>query len=374
MPRTWHRWIPAAAAPVVVAAVVVGGGFASSASADPVEKTPQEVLELAASSTLNAFSGTIEQSSNLGLPDLSALGGTTGEDSASAPGSADDKPSTDISSALELLTAPHTVRVYVDGPDRSRVQILDDMAERDAIRNGDDLWFYDSSEKSAVHSTAPADATDPDASSPTALTESLTPAELATKFLDAVDPSTEVTIGDPVQVAGRSAYDLILTPESQATLVSSVEIAVDADTGLPLRVDIFAKGSADPAFHVAFSSLSLDAPSSDLFDFTPPAGTDVTEKTLPNRDDAPSDGSATPDAVTHPEPAVTGTGWDTIVELPASGDTSELTASPLVSQLATAVDGGQVLQTTLLTVLITDDGRVLAGSVPIESLQAAAGQ
>lgn len=364
MPRTWHRWIPAAAAPVAIGAVVLGGVFATSASADPADKTPQQVLELAASSTVDTFSGTIEQSSNLGLPDVSGLGGSSGSSES------DSSDGSDLSSALELLTASHTLRVYVDGPEQSRVQILDDMAERDAIRNGDDLWLYDSSDSSAVHSTLPADAS----TAPEASAESLSPAELATRFLDAVDPSTDVTIGDPVTVAGRSAYDLILTPDSSTTLVSSVEIAVDADTGLPLSVDVFAQGTSDPAFHVAFTSLSLDAPSADLFDFTPPAGTDVTEKALPNRDDAPAEGSATPDAGTHPEPIVTGTGWDTIVELPASTDPSSLTDSPMLSQLTTSVEGGHVLRTTLLTVLITDDGRVLAGAVPVESLQAAAGK
>jgi outer membrane lipoprotein-sorting protein len=364
MPRTWHRWIPAAAAPVAIGAVVLGGVFATSASADPADKTPQQVLELAASSSVDTFSGTIEQSSNLGLPDVSGLGGSTGS---TGSGSSDGS---DLSSALELLTASHTLRVYVDGPEQSRVQILDDMAERDAIRNGDDLWLYDSSDSTAVHSTLPADAS----TAPEASPEALTPAELATRFLDAVDPSTDVTIGDPVTVAGRSAYDLILTPDSSSTLVSSVEIAVDADTGLPLSVDVFAQGSSDAAFHVAFSSLSLDAPSADLFDFTPPAGTDVTEKAHPNRADAPAAGPATPDAGAHPEPTVTGTGWDTIVELPAGSDPSSLIDSPMLSQLTTPVDGGHVLQTTLLTVLITDDGRVLAGAMPVESLQAAAAQ
>ena len=368
MSRTWHRWIPAAAAPVVVGAVVLGGAFASSASADQAPKTPQQVLELAASSTVDTFSGTIEQSSNLGLPDLSGLGGSAGAAGSGSDSSADGG---ELSSALELLTASHTVRVYADGPTKARVQILDDMAERDAIRNGDELWLYDSSEQTAVRSTLPADASD----STELPAEPQTPAELATRFLDAVDPSTEVTVGDPVSVAGRSAYNLKLTPDSDDTLVASVEIAVDADTGLPLSVTVHARGEKDPAFKVAFSSLSLDTPSADLFDFTPPAATDVTDKSLPSHDnasDAPTDGGQAPDAAAHPEPTVTGSGWDTIVELPASGDASSLTDSPMLTQATTAVTGGRALQTSLLSVLITDDGRVLAGAVPVESLQAAA--
>ncbi len=39
-----------------------------------------------------------------------------------------------------------------------------------------------------------------------------------------------------------------------------------------------------------------------------------------------------------------------------------------------AVDGGRALSSTLVSVLITDDGRVFAGAVPVERLQAAAAQ
>ena len=63
--------------------------------------------------------------------------------------------------------------------------------------------------------------------------------------------------------------------------------------------------------------------------------------------------------------------------LPAGEDAealAELTASPLYTQVTDAVDGGRTLSTTLVSVLITDDGRVFAGSVPVERLLAAAAQ
>ncbi|WP_202566901.1 DUF2092 domain-containing protein [Agreia sp. COWG] len=364
MARRFTRWIPAVAAPVVVGLVVAGGFVASSASADPVQKSPQEVLELALSSKVDAFSATIEQSSNLGLPDLSGLTGQAGGATGDTSGGSTD----DATSALELLTGSHTARIYVGRATQSRVQILDDMAERDAIRNGSDVWLYDSKKATAVHSVITAGAADP--ATPTA--ESLTPSELATRFLDSVDPGTTVTTSDPVTVAGRSAYDLVLTPDSSSTLVGSVAIAVDADTGMPLSVDVYARGTTDPAFHVAYSALSLDAPSADLFAFTPPAGTDVTEKTLPSRDIAGSATPTAPDASTQPKPTVTGTGWDSIVELPAATDPGISSESSLLDQVLSPVDGGRALQSSLVSVLFTDDGRVLAGAVSIESLQAAA--
>lgn len=357
----------------MVAAV---GGVAASASADLPSKTPQEVLALVGASDVSSFSGTIAQSSDLGLPDISGIAGSgsSGSGSSDSDSSGSDAASTfDATSALELLTGSHTARVYADGADKLRVQVLDQLAERDVVRNGSDLWLYDSEESSAVHSTLPADGDAASADVPSTIP---TPDELATRFLAAVDPTTDVSLGADTSVAGRSAYDLVLTPRTDATLVGSVSIAVDSETGMPLQVEVFARGESSPAFEVGFTDLSLDAPSASLFDFTPPAGTDVTEKDL---SDAGHDGTgpASGDAVATAggeKPTVSGEGWDAIVETTIGGDLSSLTSNPLFAQLATPVTGGSALQTTLVSVLLTDDGRLLAGAVPVDALQAVAGQ
>lgn len=365
MARNQKRWAVAIAAPAVVAVVVAGGVLATSASADLPDKTPQQVLELAAQADVQTFSGTVEQSSDLGLPDLSGFGGSAG-----GSGSSDDSGTAadqglSPESALELLTGSHEARVYADGSDKLRVQVLDQLAERDVVKNGDDVWLYDSSDDSAVHTTLPARSDDASGESDTPGTVP-TPADIAQRFLTAVDPSTDVSLGADTSVAGRDAYDLVLTPRTDATLVGSVSIAVDSETGMPLQVEVLARGESSPAFEVGFSELSLDTPSADLFDFTAPEGTTVTEKALPTTGDVPDASAA------HPEPVVTGEGWGSVVELPIGTDAAELASSPMFSQLTTKVDGGSLLQTTLVSVLLTDDGRVFAGAVPAEALQSAA--
>ena len=47
-------------------------------------------------------------------------------------------------------------------------------------------------------------------------------------------------------------------------------------------------------------------------------------------------------------------------------------AAALLEQAAVAVPGGRLVSTSLVNVLILDDGRILVGSVPLERLQAAA--
>jgi hypothetical protein len=54
-----------------------------------------------------------------------------------------------------------------------------------------------------------------------------------------------------------------------------VDIAVDAATSLPLRVQVFARGAASPAYSVGFTALSFARPDPSNFTFTPPPGAKV---------------------------------------------------------------------------------------------------
>jgi outer membrane lipoprotein-sorting protein len=320
------------------------------------------VLELVASSKVTALSGTVSETSDLGLPSLPA---------GSAPASLQSGTAADIA----LLTGPNSLRVYVDGAKKVRVQDLESLAERDVIRNGSDVWVYDSKDNSVEHATiqpqsnehfarpgatpqgvAPAD--------PTPNPVDLTPEGLATKLLAGLKSSSTVTVGDHVRVAGRPAYDLVLTPKVTDTLIGSISIAVDAQTGLPLQVQVDARGQQTPAVSIGFSSIDLSTPAASLFDFTPPAGAKVTE--LTKHQVGPK---TTEPKATKPTDTVTGRGWDAVVTVAAGGSLGSLASSSEFAELTTAVVGGRVLHTTLFNILFTTDGRVVAGSVSVARLQ-----
>jgi hypothetical protein len=219
-----------------------------------------------------------------------------------------------------------------------------------------------------------------------------TPQELAEHLLAKVEPTTAVRVGDDVEVAGRAAYNLILEPRTDATLVGNVAIAVDGETGMPLSVQVTARGADSPSFRAGFTSLSLEAPDDSLFTFVPPPGSTVEELQVPATGWPPGIRNPgmmiTPDQLDaihqHPDgihqhpapPTVTGKGWETVVEIPAAAAGGRLAGSllkdPLLSQAAVVVPGGRLLSTTLFNVLITDDGRIFAGMVPPDRLQAAA--
>jgi outer membrane lipoprotein-sorting protein len=358
MTRKWLRWLPAAAVPAVIAAGALAGSLPASAGNPLPVKTPEQVLKLIAQHGEPALSGTLEQSSELGLPELPKTG--AGTDSSTA--------------WLELLTGPHTARVYRDGPDNARIQVMDRLAERDIVRHGNQVWFYNSKDNTAAHAQVPADAAGP-AGRPSAKDVTATPDQLAAALLAKIDPSTAVKVGADVRVAGRAAYNLVLTPKSDATLVSSIAVAVDGQTGLPLSVEVKARGQADPAFRVAYTSLTLGAPDASVFTFSPPRGATVKEMTAPEHKRGQDSRHATSPArdSTH-KPAVTGSGWDSVVEFPAgtAGPASDATA--LLQQATVPVHGGRLLSTALVNVLVLDDGRVIAGSVPAARLLTAAAQ
>jgi outer membrane lipoprotein-sorting protein len=394
MNRAWTRWVPAAAVPALIAAGVLVGSVPARAGDPLPQKSPAEVLTLLGQHSTRTFSGTLEQVSHLGLPDLPAGAPTSGPESGGGP-----------ASIMELLAGDHTARIFMDGPAKMRVQVMDRLAERDVIRRDHDVWFYNSKDNSAAHLTLPVpdgtrslpgnDGSGQDQSSgedqPTK--DIATPEDLAAKFLAKVDSSTAVTVGPEAQVAGRSAYSLELAPRTEGTLLAKVVIAVDGQTGMPLKVTVSARGQAEPAFEAGYTSLTLTAPEDATFNFAAPPGATVKELPTPNvpsKSALPAKpGTATPEhtpgeapATRHhdgPQPKVTGTGWETVVGFPAPADgqgakmTESLLKDPLLSQAAVVVPGGRLLSTSLVNVLLTNDGRIFVGMVPADRLQAAAG-
>ena len=424
MARTWHRWLPAGAAVALVAGTAT---ITSQAGAvDLPDKSPEEVLALLAEHDVEAFSGTFETSAELGLPvpaDIDLGPGGPELDGVEVPGSA--AATTEVLAALELLTGDNTVRVFTAGPGTARIQHLDGMDERNLVVTPEDVWAYDSATDEALHVVLPSEAElrelveqhvmadlpeGAELDDPAALRELMerhgmtevpdmaelhgmldstvplgplpTPEELAAAAVTALEPSTELVVGQDERVAGRDAYTLSLVPRAPETLVEAVTIAVDGETGFPLGVTVTARGQEAPALQAEYTAIDFSTPDASLFEFSPPAGAVVEEEVgeLP-------DPAALPDLselehrlqqhdtdapATAPEGDVVGEGWASVAVLPL-GDSAPLD-DPMVAELTERVPGGRLLSTSLVSVLLTDDGRLLAGAVTPEHLADVAGE
>ena len=420
--RRFTRWIPAIAAPIAIGAAVVLVPLQANAAVDLPDLTPKELVEFAASSDVEALSGTVEQTSELGLPDLAGLTGAMGGAGSSGGGDGEGASASDLDDLIDLATGSHTARVYLDGSN-ARMQVLDRLAERDVVVTEDGAWIYDSREQAATHVTidrtalealrtdAEARGDDERAQLEAELGAPLpTPDEVLDQALAKLDDSTDVSVGTDTRVAGREVYELVLEPQDEDTLVGEVSIAIDGENGVPLAASVTARGAEEPAFSVAFTDVSFEAPDASVFEFTPPEGTTVTEHAVPVptvaeleqwKAEAEAEGA---DGAGHgPRPQVIGEGWSAVVVLPAGeggayGRAADGTgadgtatdgsgegpdgnreagsgldeASAMLDSLTQPVDGGRLLTTSLLSVFFADDGRVLVGAVTPERLLDAA--
>jgi outer membrane lipoprotein-sorting protein len=370
------RWaVPAAA--VVVAGGVIAGLQIPTAQASPAlpARTPAQLLaQVSADAKVPPLTGTVVETTSLGLPQLPQTQNPT--------------------SLSSLLTGSHTVKVYYQDAQHFRLAVPQSLSETDVIRNGTTLWLWESTRNTVTEVSVPKGALKHAAQRPPGI-PALTPQQAADQVLKAVGQTTKVSVQANVLVAGEPAYQLILAPKDSRSLIGRVAIAIDGKYGVPLRVQVFAKGAASPAFQVGYTQLSFVAPAAANLTFTPPPGATV-NKANPGAGHPQQGEPAGPSGF-----GSYGSDWLTVVSLPQKdllsgfGTGSASSAPPASSPAGPGVLGGDsqevlsalfgaakpvhgswgsgtLLQTSLVSVLMTG-GEVYLGAVQPSVLYAAVG-
>jgi outer membrane lipoprotein-sorting protein len=312
--RALHWLVPAAAAVAVIAGGATAGTIVARADRALPPRSAAELLADLRNADVDGFSGTIVQSADLGLPAVGSL--ARGAGNRRTGGAAD---------LAGLFTGTSTIRIWYGGPDRQRLALLNAHGETDVIRNGAEAWLWNSTDRMASHLTLP-----------------VTPMGAAAALASA-GSATAVSTAGVTEVAGRDAYELVLTPRDPVSLIGRVNLAVDAEHHLPLRVDVYPRNATRPAARVAFQQISFVVPDREQFVFKSPPGTTITEGDVH---------AALPVTM-----SLLGAGW-----------TSVLTAR------LPAPDGRRrVFAGTLVSVLVMADGRLYAGAVTPARLGEVAG-
>ncbi len=337
----------AAAGVAVAGAVGLGllalpGGAGAAPELPPV--TAEELVASVLTADAGAFGGTVELDNALGLPALPNL--------------------------PQAAEGSSQARLWSDGEGAGRVQLPTDSGERTLVTDGETFWAWNSEDGTVI--TAPAGDKGPGPGE-AAVTD---PTAAATEALAGLRATSEVRVDGTAEVAGRPAYDLVLTPAaSERTLLREVRLAVDAEKRVPLRLTVLANGSTEPALQLGFTDLEFGAQDPALFTFTPPPG--ATVQPAPEHGDRPRPGGGPGGFPEGAQPTVVGDGWDTVIV--ADGvpggmldDPDEGRRGIDVSALGTPVSGpwgsGTLISTAVASAIITDDGRVAAGAVPEQVL------
>ena len=328
-------------AAVVVA--VAGGVFHTQRSNAVLPRTtPAALLAAVGTPSAAGFSGTVVSHVALGLPDLPSVGGLA-----------------DSSPIASLLSGSRTFQVWFGGVDKQRIALLGATDETDLFRSGRTLWRWDSADRVADHVRLAKRAGTPSLSA-------VTPAALASTALKSLRATTRITVRTGLYVADRPAYDLILRPRTTNSRIGAVHIAIDGQTKIPLGVQVYARGGSTPAIDVSYTSIRFATPSVANFDFTPPTGATVRHRSLAS---LRRTGDISPGRI-----SLTGSNWAGVLGYDTKR-TVHLKGLGLGRAL-TPVSGtwghGRLLETALVSVLVTTDGRVYAGAVDPSVLYAAA--
>jgi hypothetical protein len=362
------RWAVPAAALIATGGVIAGFQMpVAQASPSLPARTAAQLLTDVATAKAPAMSGTVVETAALGLPELSG----------------------NSASITSLLAGTHTLQVWYAGQQDFRISLPGRMSEIDLYRDGSTEYLWQSAQNTVTKFIGVPAKPAGFAGVPS-LPVALTPQEAANDVLAAVGPTTAVGTESNVYVAGQAAYQLVLAPKASGSTISNVSIAIDASNGVPLRVQVFGQNAGSPAISVGFSTVAFAAPARGAVSYNRPAGARVSVVNL-----AEQGQGALPDGITMANGKLTanplppgsplaevhpyGTGWTTVIEVPASAlDSTSLYASgalqPLLNtelQVHGKWGSGQLLTSGLLNALITSN-TVYVGAVEPSVLYAAA--
>jgi hypothetical protein len=244
-----RRWL------AVVCGFALLCGLPAVIAAWPVPDSPLSATALRARMLASAgvpYQGYVESSVDLDLPSLPDLG--------------------DVSSLLDGITDQYA---WYRSPGQWRSDVITASGEDDTYQTsqGTFQWSYSANLLTQIIGAQPVRL--PRAAD-------LLPPALALRLLGFASSGTRISRLPSQRVAGVDAAGLRLLPDDPDSTVGAVDIWADPGNGLPVQVDIFTHGSAQPILVARFLDLSEGLPS--LADVTPaPApGVGTTVTALPD--------------------------------------------------------------------------------------------
>jgi outer membrane lipoprotein-sorting protein len=273
-----------------------------------------------------------------------------------------------------LFVCPH-------GAGKSRLAVTQGASQETVVHDGTTVWDYSSKTNTATKVTIPADVAKQKGAGSEKTPD---PVAASTELLAKVRESSTVSVDGTATVAGRPAYELVLTPKpTERTLLREIRVAVDSQTRMPLRVSVLSNGTATPALEVAFTEIEFKQQPADLFTFTPPKGAKVVQQSVPADRPGPASGHAhaktAPKAPEKGTQNVVGSGWTAVAVLPgvdvaALGQDQTASALLRATSAVTLPNGtsGRLLRTPLVSVLIVGDTAYVGAVDPAVVEQVAA--
>jgi hypothetical protein len=192
------------------------------------------VLRAARASASVPFSGFAETRGSLGLPDLPRLG-----------------------SVAALLGSTTRERVWWAGAENWRVDTVSATGETGTYSVGGDLHTWDYERRASREVLLPTPVRLPRA-------DDLLPPQAVRRLLAGVGTDVDVRRLPARRIAGHATVGLRLVPQEVDSTIARADLWVEPGTGLPLSLELFARGATQPALTSHFLDVRLRPPGRDV--------------------------------------------------------------------------------------------------------------
>ena len=164
-------------------------------------------------------------------------------------------------SPLPLLTGANGRLWYADG--HLRMEFQTSQGDTQLVVHGSHALMYDAADGTAFAASLPSIAT---------LGQIRTGLAGASQLLGRVGPTLAISTPVPGVTAGRPSYTVRLAPRRTSALLTGMTLSVDADTGTPLRLDVYGRGQRKPLVEFALSNIRYGPVDASVFRLRLPFG------------------------------------------------------------------------------------------------------
>lgn len=158
-----------------------------------------------------------------------------------------------------------------------RLELQSENGDAQLVAHGNRFWAYDPSANTVYEGSLPVGGGERGGHAQEAIPTLAQIQSAIARLAGHVSVSRAI----PTDVAGRPAYTVRLTPRAGSGLLGGVALAFDADRGIPLRLDVYARGDRSPVLELSATDISYGPVAASVFTLRPPTGAKVVHVSLP---------------------------------------------------------------------------------------------
>ncbi|MBV9817092.1 MAG: hypothetical protein JOZ07_01935 [Solirubrobacterales bacterium] len=173
--------------------------------------------------------------------------------------------------ATDPILQGATGRLWLTG-NHLRLELQSDDGDAQVLVDGRSFWVSDPTSHTVYEGMLPADSTQHAGAGHQVPSVAQIQALLAM-----LAQRMNISGAQPTDVAGQPAYRVSVSPRHDGGLLGQLQLAWDADRGVPLEFGIYARNNTTPVLDLKATDISYGAVAESVFAISPPSGDQVVQ-------------------------------------------------------------------------------------------------